>query len=233
MADPVCAVVGVGPGIGIALARRFAAGGYRVAMIARTQEKLKAYEAELASARGFAADAGDPDALKAALARIAREMGPVSVLCYNAGGGTWSPPEETTPAEMEAAWRVNALGLLAAAQAVAPAMLEAGRGAIMVTGATASLRGRPRTTAFAAAKAAQRSLAESLARHWGPRGIHVALFVIDGVVDLPRTRERLPDKPDEFFLKPAEIAETVFFVAHQPRSAWSFLVDLRPFGENW
>ena len=202
-------------------------------MIARTQEKLKAYEAELAGARGFAADAGDPDALKAALARIAREMGPVAVLCYNAGGGGWSLPEETTPAEMEASWRVNAFGLLAAAQEVAPAMLEAGRGAIMVTGATASLRGRPRTTAFAAAKAAQRSLAESLARHWGPRGIHVALFVIDGVVDLPRTRERLPDKPDEFFLKPAEIAETVFFVAHQPRSAWSFLVDLRPFGENW
>ena len=233
MPDPVCAVIGVGPGIGLALVRRFAAGGYRVAMLARTADRLAAHEREVPEARGYVADAADAGSLRAALARVAEELGPVSVLCYNAGSGSWALPEETTTADMEAAWRVNALGLLVAAQAVAPSMLEAGKGAIMVTGATASLRGRPRTTAFAAAKAAQRSVAESLARHWGPRGIHVALFVIDGVVDLPRTRRMMPDKPDSFFLKPAEIAETVFFVAHQPPSAWSFRIDLRPFGEAW
>ncbi len=233
MPDPVCAVVGVGPGIGLALVRRFAAAGYRVAMLARSADRLATYEKEIRKARGLAADAADPENLRAVLATIAKEMGPISVLCYNAGSGSWALPEETTTAEMRAAWRVNALGLLVAAQTVAPSMLEAGRGAIMVTGATASLRGRPRTTAFAAAKAAQRSVAESLARHWGPRGIHVALFVIDGVVDLPRTRKMLPDRPDSFFLKPAEIAETIFFVAHQPPSAWSFQVDLRPFGEAW
>ncbi|RMF74530.1 MAG: SDR family NAD(P)-dependent oxidoreductase [Alphaproteobacteria bacterium] len=233
MADPVCAVIGVGPGIGLALVRRFATAGYRVAMVSRSAERLAAHEADIPQARGFAADAADPDSLRHALEKVAEELGPVSVLCYNAGSGSWALPEDTTVAEMEAAWRTNALGLLVAAQTVAPSMLEAGRGAIMVTGATASLRGRPRTTAFAAAKAAQRSLAESLARHWGPRGIHVALFVIDGVVDLPRTRDMLPDKPDDFFLKPADIAETIFFVAHQPASAWSFQIDLRPFGEAW
>ena len=230
MADPVCAVVGVGPGIGLALVRRFAAAGYHVAMVARSAERLAAYEKEIVEARGFVAD---PESLRHALGAIANEMGPISVLCYNAGSGSWALPEDTTPADMEKSWRVNALGLLVAAQTVAPQMLAAGHGAIMVTGATASLRGRPRTTAFAAAKAAQRSLAESLARHWGPRGIHVALFVIDGVVDLPRTRKMLHDKPDSFFLKPAEIAETIFFVAHQRPSAWSFQIDLRPFGEQW
>ncbi len=233
MTDPVCAIVGVGPGIGLALVRRFAAAGYRVAMVARSAERLAAYEKAIVAARGFVADAADPENLRDVLAAIADELGPISVLCYNAGGGSWALPEDTTPADMETTWRVNALGLLVAAQTVVPHMLEIGHGAIMVTGATASLRGRPRTTAFAAAKAAQRSLAESLARHWGPRGIHVALFVIDGVVDLPRTRKMLPDKPDSFFLKPAEIAETIFSVAHQPPSAWSFQIDLRPFGERW
>ncbi len=233
MAEPVCAVVGVGPGIGLALARRFTQGGYRVAMLARSAEKLAAYEAELPGSKAVTADAGVPDSIAAALAQVSDEMGPVAVLCYNAGSGIWSLPEETTPAALEAAWRVNTLGLLVAAQTVAPAMLAAGQGAIMVTAATASLRGRPQTTAFAAAKAAQRSLAESLARHWGPRGIHVSLFVVDGVVDLPHTRAMLPDKPRDFFLQPADIAETIFFIAHQPRSAWTFQVDLRPFGETW
>jgi len=100
-------------------------------------------------------------------------------------------------------------------------------------GATASRRGAARTAAFAPAKAAQRSLAESMARSLGPAGIHVSLIVIDGVVDLPRTRQRLPDKPDEFFVRPDDVAATAAFLVGQPRSAWTFELEARPFGETW
>ena len=233
MSKPVCAILGVGPGNGCALARRFAAGGYEIALLSRSQDKLDHYAAQLGGAATFACDARDPDSLRAALAAVADGPGPVDVLCYNAGAGSWATPEETSVEDMESSFRTNALGLLVAAQAVLPGMVRKGGGAIMVTGATASLRGGAKTTAFAAAKAAQRSLAQSLARHWGPKGIHVALFIIDGVIDLPRTRKMLPDKPDTFFLKAADIADTVFHVAHQAKSAWTFELDLRPFVEKW
>ena len=134
---------------------------------------------------------------------------------------------------MEQAWRVNVLGCLTASQSVVPGMIEGGGGAVVVIGATASWRGGARATAFASAKAAQRSLAQSLARHLGPQGVHVGYVIIDGVIDIPRTRARLADKPDEFFLKPSDIAESVYHLARQPRSAWTFELDLRPFGERW
>ncbi|RMD88380.1 MAG: SDR family NAD(P)-dependent oxidoreductase [Alphaproteobacteria bacterium] len=233
MSRPVCAILGVGPGNGLALARRFAAGGYEIALLSRNEDKLAHYAAQLGGAATFVCDARDPGSVKSAFAAVAERLGPVKVLCHNAGAGSWAVPEETTVPDMEASFRTNALGLLVAAQAVFPGMIETGGGAIMVTGATASRRGGPKTTAFAAAKAAQRSLAQSLARHWGPKGIHVALFIIDGVIDLPRTRKMLPDKPDTFFLKPDDIADTVFHVAQQPKSAWTFELDLRPFVEKW
>jgi short-subunit dehydrogenase len=233
MKKPVCAIIGIGPGNGIALARRFTQAGYAIAMLSRSAEQLAMYSKEIEGSRIFPCDAGEPKQLTATLAAVREQMGPVDVLCYNAGGGSWSTPEEATPEEMEAAFRLNAVGLLTAAQAVIPGMVEAGNGAIMISGATASKRGGAKTTAFAAAKAAQRSIAQSLARHLGPKGIHVALFIIDGVIDLPRTRKMLPDKPDTFFLKAGEIAETVYHVARQPKSAWSFEVDLRPFAEHW
>jgi len=125
-----------------------------------------------------------------------------------------------------------AMLFLCAREAVAD-MQSAGRGAIVVSGATASLRGGAGTAAFAAAKAAQRSLAQSMARQLGPQGIHVALVVIDGVIDIPRTRALLKDRPDEFFLEPDAIADTVYHLATQRRSAWTFELDVRPFGEKW
>jgi NAD(P)-dependent dehydrogenase (short-subunit alcohol dehydrogenase family) len=112
-------------------------------------------------------------------------------------------------------------------------MRERGRGVLGITGATATRRGKPITTAFAQAKAAQHHLAESLAREHGPAGVHVFYVVVDGVVDLPRTRRAMPDKPDEFFLDPADVARTFWDVAHQPRSAWTFELEVRPFGESW
>jgi NAD(P)-dependent dehydrogenase (short-subunit alcohol dehydrogenase family) len=128
---------------------------------------------------------------------------------------------------------VNAYGALAVSREVIPAMKTAKSGNIIFIGATASRRGGPKTAAFAPAKAAQRSLAESMARSLWPCGIHVALIVIDGVVDLPRTRKSMPDKPDTFFLKPDEMAASAVWLAQQPRSAWTFEIEVRPFGENW
>ncbi|MEE9608097.1 MAG: SDR family NAD(P)-dependent oxidoreductase [Myxococcota bacterium] len=233
MAKPVCAVTGVGPGNGAAFARRFAAEGYRVAMLARSEERLRELEGQIAEAKGFACDVGDRTAVRESFARIRSELGPVDVLVHNAGSGTFGPFLETEPEQLEEAWRTNTLGLLLCGREVAPDMLKAGRGAIVVIGATASLRGGGAFAAFASSKAAQRSLAQSMARGLGPQGIHVAYVVIDGVIDIPRTRGFFRDRPDDFFLKPDAIADTVFHLATQDRSAWSFEVDVRPFGEKW
>ena len=233
MAKPVCAVVGIGPGNGAALARRFAAAGYAVAMMSRQIDLSARLAADLGDARAYACDVADATSVAAAFDRARADLGDIDVLVFNAGSGTWGTVEEITPAAFEAAWRVNALGLLVTAQQVIPAMKRKGAGGIVVIGATASRRGMPRTTAFAPAKAAQRSLTEAMARHLWPAGIHVALIIIDGVVDIERTRKAMPDKPDDFFLKPDDIAETAFWLTQQKRSAWSFEVEARPFGEKW
>ena len=231
---PVCAINGVGPGNGAAFAHRFAAAGYRVALIARTAEFSEGLASEIGEqARVYTCDLADPDAITATYTRIRDELGPPEVMLHNAGSGIWGDFESVDPADFEQSWRVNTLGLLTAARAVAPAMRNAGRGSIIVTGATASRRGGAKTAAFASAKGAQKNLTESLAKQLWPQGIHVSLIVVDGVVDLPQTRERLPDKQDDFFLDPNDIAETAFWLSSQPRSAWSFEVEARPFGENW
>ncbi len=233
MTKPVCAVVGIGPGNGAALARRFAAEGYAVALLARSTALGATLAQELDGARAYACDVTDAASVANAFAGIRAELGEVAVLVYNAGSGTWGSVEQITAEAFEAAWRVNALGALLVAQQVIPAMKRAGTGAIVFIGATASLRGMPMTAAFAPAKAAQRILAESMARSLGPAGIHVALAVLDGVVDIPGTRARMPDKADDFFIKPDDVAESVFWLTRQPRSAWSFAIEARPFGEKW
>jgi len=230
---PVCVVVGVGPGNGAAFARRFAREGYRVALLARGRELTDALARELEGARAYTCDVSDAAAIDATFDAIERELGAPAVVIYNAGSGVFGGFEEVSPADFEKAWRVNALGLYLVARRVAPAMREAGRGALIIVGATASRRGVPRTAAFAPAKAAQRSLAESLARTLWPAGVHVALIIIDGVVDLPRTRAFMKDKPDSFFVKPEDVAETAAHLVRQGRSAWSFEVEARPFGESW
>jgi NAD(P)-dependent dehydrogenase (short-subunit alcohol dehydrogenase family) len=141
--------------------------------------------------------------------------------------------DQVTPQAFEDAWRVNALGLLLVAQAFLPDLRQRGGGHLVVIGATASVRGGANFAAFAPAKAAQRSLAQSLARHLGPEGVHVCCVVIDGVIDSSRTRQMFRDKPDDFYLKPDDIAESVYALATQPRSAWTFELDLRPSAEKW
>jgi NAD(P)-dependent dehydrogenase (short-subunit alcohol dehydrogenase family) len=230
---PVCAVAGVGPGNGEAFARRFAAEDYAVALLARRKDRIEALAAELANSRAFACDVTQPASVEAVFAAIEAELGPIEILIYNAGKGVWGDVETVTSADFEEAWRINALGLFLTARRVIPAMTAAGRGAIVVVGATASLRGMAGTAAFASAKAAQRSLAQSLARHLWPKGVHVSLIIIDGVVGGPDTRERFPGQPEDFFVKPAAVADIALALARQDRSAWSFEVEARPYAEKW
>ncbi|MFT3698613.1 MAG: SDR family NAD(P)-dependent oxidoreductase [Kofleriaceae bacterium] len=233
MTKPVCAVVGVGPGNGAAFARRFAADGYAVAMLARGDTLSKQLAGELPDARAFTCDVGDPVSVKTAFAAIRAELGDPEVVVYNAGSGVFATFDNVDATQFESAWRVNTLGAFAVAKEVIPAMERAGKGALIFVGATASRRGMPRTVVFAPAKAAQRSFAEALARTYGPKGIHVALIVIDGVVDLERTRKMLPDKPDTFFVKPDDVAATAAMLAGQAKSAWTFELEARPFSETW
>ncbi|HBY44592.1 MULTISPECIES: SDR family NAD(P)-dependent oxidoreductase [unclassified Brevundimonas] len=229
----VCAVIGVGPGNGAALARRFAADGYAVALMARSAKNTSALAEELADARSFACDVGDAASVASAFAAVRAEMGEVDVVVFNAGSGVFGALDDVSAADFEASWRVNSLGLFLVAKEVTPAMKAAGEGAIIVIGATASRRGTARTTAFAPAKAAQRSLCEALARQLGPDGVHVALIILDGVVDLPRTREVMKDKSDDFFIKPSGVADLASMLVRQDKSAWTFEAEARPFGETW
>ena len=230
---PVCAVVGVGPGNGAALARRFAAEGFAVALLARRTELSQEIAGTLSGARAYACDVSDAASVKAAFAAIRGDLGEVQVLVYNAGTGVWGNIEEVSAEDFETSWRVNTLGAFLVSKEVVPAMKAAKRGSIVFIGATASRRGNVKTAAFAPAKAAQRSLAESMARYLWPAGVHVSIIVVDGVVDLPFTRQRMPAKPDTFFIKPDDVAETAFVLTQQKPSAWSFEVEARPFGENW
>jgi NAD(P)-dependent dehydrogenase (short-subunit alcohol dehydrogenase family) len=232
--DPrVCVVTGVGPGTGAALARRFAADGYRVALLARDAARLDKLAAELPTARAYPVDVADLDALRAALVRVRSELGAPSVLLHNAVAGGFGTFETVKPEAFEHRFRVNVTSLLVLAQELAPAMIEAGWGAIAVTGNTSAWRGKAAFAGFAPTKAAQRILAESLARTLGPKGVHVAYVVTDAVIDVPWTRKAFPDQPDEYFIQPSGIADAVHHVVHQERSAWTFELDLRPFGESW
>ena len=155
------------------------------------------------------------------------------MLVFNPGAGVWKSVEEITADEFEQSWRVNALGALLVSQKVIPIMKQNKHGNIIFIGATASRRGGAKTAAFAPAKAAQRSLAESMARHLGPSGIHVATVIIDAVVDTPNTRKMMPSKTDEYFMKPDDLAEIVFNLSQQKPSTWSSEIEVRPFGEIW
>jgi NAD(P)-dependent dehydrogenase (short-subunit alcohol dehydrogenase family) len=230
---PVCAVVGVGPGNGAAFARKFSAAGYAVALLARSVDAWRDLAASLPGSRAFGCDAADPASVEAAFTAVRAELGDPEVVVFNAGSGVFGSFDDITADQFEASWRVNALGGFLVAKQVVPAMKAAGKGSFVFVGATASRRGGAKTAAFAPAKAAQRSLAESMARHLWPAGIHVSLIVLDGVVDLPATRQRMPGKPDAFFVAPDDVAGTALWLAQQPRSAWSFEVEARPFGETW
>jgi len=235
MTSKVCIVTGVGEGNGRSIAKRFASEGYRVAMLARTREMLDRFEAETVGARGFVCDVADANAMSSTVAAVRDELGPIDVLVHNAGSGVFADFLSTTQDQMEAAWRTNTMGLFVLGQAVAEDMLKRGGGSIVVVGATAALRGGANFTPFASAKASQRSLAQSMARGLGPKGIHVSYVIIDGAIDIPRIRamDWAKGKPDDAFLLPDQIADAIWYLSQQPRSTWTFELDLRPYRETW
>jgi NAD(P)-dependent dehydrogenase (short-subunit alcohol dehydrogenase family) len=232
MTKPVCLITGVGPGTGAALARRFAE-DYEVAMLARNKQRLDELAVATAGCHAFACDVTDNAMLEDVLARVGETLGAPHVVVHNAVSGAFGSFLDIDPAVLEHNFQVNTMSLLHLARATAPAMIERGEGSIVVTGNTAAFRGAAHFAGFAPTKAAQRILAESMARELGPKGVHVSFVAIDAVIDLAWTRKRYADKPDDFFCQPADIAEECYRMAHQPRSAWSFSSVIRPFGENW
>lgn len=233
MSDKIALITGVGPGTGAALARRFATGGYRVAMLARDRERLAALQSEIPAARAFACDVAENANLGQVLDAVEAEVGSPTVVVHNAVGGAFGNFQDIDPAILERNFQVNVMAFLNLARRLAPAMTARGHGGIVATGNTSAWRGKANFAGFAPTKGAQRILAEAMARELGPRGVHVAYVVIDAVINVPWTRSRWPDAPEEFFIQPADIADEIWRLAHQPRSAWSFNVELRPFGETW
>jgi NAD(P)-dependent dehydrogenase (short-subunit alcohol dehydrogenase family) len=230
---PIAIVTGVGPGTGSAIVRRFAAEGFRVVAMARSSDRIRALEGELPDTHAMICDVSSETEVRDAIASIRKSYGSPSVLIHNAVGGGWGTFLEIEPKMLDRNFQVNVMGLLYLAREVAPDMIKAGSGTILVTGNTSAIRGKANFAGFAPTKAAQRILSESIARDLGPRGIHVAYVLIDAVIDVPRMRERLPEAPDEFFIKPSAISDELWHLHRQDRSAWSFLTELRPFAEKW
>jgi NAD(P)-dependent dehydrogenase (short-subunit alcohol dehydrogenase family) len=230
---PVALVTGVGPGTGAAIARRFARGDYAVAMLARNRERLALLQREIANSHAYPCDVTDEAQLDSTIAAIRADLGTPRVLIHNAVGGAFGNFMEIDPEVLNRNFQVNTMALLHLARRLAPAMIEAGQGAIVASGNTSALRGKANFAGFAPTKAAQRILAESIARELGPKGIHVAYVLIDAVIDLEWTRKRFAEAPNDFFIKPTAIADEVWHVVHQDRSAWSFNVEIRPFREIW
>jgi NAD(P)-dependent dehydrogenase (short-subunit alcohol dehydrogenase family) len=230
---PIAIVTGVGPGTGSAIVRRFAAEGFRVIAMARSPDRIRALEAKLPDTHAMICDVSSETEVRDAIASIRKSYGSPNVLIHNAVGGGWGTFLEIEPKMLDRNFQVNVMGLLYLAREVAPDMIKAGSGTILVTGNTSAIRGKANFAGFAPTKAAQRILSESIARDLGPRGIHVAYILIDAVIDVPRMRKRLPEAPDAFFIKPSAIADELWHLFGQDRSAWSFLTELRPFAEKW
>lgn len=232
--SPVAVVVGVGPGLGASLARRFAQ-RYAVAILARRAEYLKSLAEEIratgAQVLEVPADIGDRVQVEAAFKLIRERLGAPEVLLYNAGSGVFGTITDITPEQYEDSWRVNAYGAFLSAKAVVPDLIARGRGVILFTGATAGVKAGPRSIAFGPAKFALRGLTQSLARDLGPKGIHVAWINVDGVIDIPG--RHYPQLKEEDLLKPDAIAETYWHLAHQDRSAWTLELEVRPFKEKF
>ena len=227
----VCVVFGFGPGIGSACARRWIKEGYKVAVVARNQEKLKAFETKHAGTvtKGYPCDVTNRHQMEMTVTQIETDLGPIHTMVYNAGSGIWKTYKQLSEAEFDLCMQTNTRGLLTAAQLICTKMEERGEGVVAITGATASWRGKPFTTAFASAKAAQRSLSQSLARDLGPKNIHVFYVIIDGGVD--KNEEMGDERPGS--LDPNAIAETYWCLANQPKSCWTFELDVRPNVEKW
>lgn len=240
---PTCLIVGAGDGVGSAIARAFAREGFAVC-ITRRARNLEALEAVAASIRAdggeahaFGVDARNEAEMIALVDRIESDIGPLQVVVFNIGANVRFPVVETTAQVYSKVWEMAALAGFFTGREAARVMTPRGKGTILFTGATASTRGGAGFSAFAGAKAALRQLAQSLAREIGPKGIHVAHVVVDGMIDGTFARSIAPDiqtlLDEDAILKPDEIARNYVWLHQQQRSAWTFELDLRPWKENW
>lgn len=238
-----CLIVGVGDGVGSAIARAFAAEGYEVCMTRRPRhfDQLEAMAEQIRAAggraRAYGVDARQEAEMVALFDQIEAEVGPLEVVVFNIGANVRFGIVETTAQVFSKVWEMACFAGFLTGREAARVMGPRGRGSILFTGASASLRGKEGFAAFAAAKAGLRAVAQSLAREMGPQGVHVAHVVVDGAIDGVFTRQMRDDVQglldrDEI-LKPDDIAGSYVWLHNQPRSAWSHEIDLRPWGETW
>ena len=237
MNGKTAAVLGVGPGLGAAVARRFAREGFSVALMARREESVAVAREEIEEAGGaalfVATDATDSASVAAAFGEVRDNLGDPEVFVYNAGAFQMGGILEVSPEKFDECFKANCAGAFYAAQQVLPAMVDAGRGTVLLTGATAALRGGARFSALAVGKFGLRALAGSMAREFGPQGVHVAHVVVDGQIDTPRVREMSPGREDHTMLSPDAIAEAYWQLHSQDRTAWTLELDLRPAVESF
>lgn len=234
-------VAGVGEGLGSAVARRFAAAGYNAVMWARSEDKVKGYAEQIRAkggqATGMKVDVRVEQEVTDAFVRIEREHGPVEVAVFNAGAQHRKPLLEISADQFEKVWRLGCLGGFVFGREAIRHMLPRKCGTVLYTGATSALRGGANFAAFAATKFGLRAVAQSMAREFGPQGIHVATVIVDGAIDMPaihqRFGDRIKDLPPDGLLNPDAIAETYFQLHQQQRSAWSLEVDVRPYCEKF
>lgn len=243
--NQVALLVGAGDAIGAAVARRFATGGYKVCIVRREAEKSNALIEELkgqgADVRAYSVDIRNEEAVKALFANVEETVGPIEVCLFNAGSNVNKPILETSQKLFFRAWELACCAGFLVGKEAASHMLKRGRGTMLFTGATASLRGGSGFAAFAAAKFGLRAVAQAMARELGPKNIHVAHLIIDAGVDSPEIHRRLQalkgidasQLPENTLVKTSSIAEAYWYIHHQTADAWTHEVDLRPGVERW
>jgi NAD(P)-dependent dehydrogenase (short-subunit alcohol dehydrogenase family) len=202
---------------------------FRITYISCCREKLLALENEIPNSKGYVCDASDSVAVHATVSNCINDLGGVDVLIYNVGSGAFKGFDETTEEEFEKSWSNGPKGLFSFTKALMPHFLSKETGGVIgVTGATASWRGMPTTSAFASSKFATRGLCQSLAREFGPKNVHVFHVIIDGIVDLPKARQWMPNKPSSEFLDPAYVADLYWYLTNQDKRCWSYEVSVGP-----
>jgi NAD(P)-dependent dehydrogenase (short-subunit alcohol dehydrogenase family) len=235
--DKVAAIIGAGPGLGAAIAHRFAREGYAIALMARNQDQLAQIQSDIersgAKALSITVDASDPESVKVAFEQVRSQWDSPDVFVYNAGLFKMAGILELTPEQFENAWKVNCFGAFLSVRQVLPAMVDRGRGTILLTGATAALKGSARFAALAVGKFGLRALAQSLAREFGPQGIHIAHIVVDGMINTARVRSMVGDREDNTMLDPGAIAQAYWQLHQQDATAWTLELDLRPAVEKF
>ncbi len=237
MTDRVACVVGVGPGLGYSLTDKFRREGFDVGMMARSESSLERFEEELEHGSGtvesFECDARVPESVSSAFRALEESLGVPSVLIYNAGTFTLGGIMDIEPERFEECWQANCYGGYLCARQVLPEMKKEGEGTILFTGATASLRGSEGFSTLAVGKFGLRALAQSMAREFGPDGIHVGHVIIDGQIATPANLEEYPERERETFLDPDKIARQYWELHQQDRSTWTLELDLRPYVEEF